>query len=155
MLCERSGMNEIVDRMSIVYFRSDCGFHNYPYMVRGRTFLNSFSAKIWRKWSQISPNTLILNTVTSIEDWVFIYYIYLFKLLIYLHFLYDLYADRVVLLDTPIDLDEFHWFRGRPNRRIYYYARWMVTIIYEWNVQSYALYLQQWKRYPSATFIIW
>lgn len=46
---ERSGMNEIVDRMSIVYFRSDCGFHNYPYMVRGRTFLNSFSAKIWRK----------------------------------------------------------------------------------------------------------
>lgn len=49
MLCERSGMNEIVDRMSIVYFRSDCGFHNYPYMVRGRTFLNSFSAKIWRK----------------------------------------------------------------------------------------------------------
>lgn len=61
MLCEWLGMNEFVDRMSIVYFRSDCGFHNYPYMVRGRTFLNSFSATIWRKWGQISPKTLVLN----------------------------------------------------------------------------------------------
>lgn len=66
MLCEWSGMNEIVDRMSIVYFRSDCGFHNYPYMVRGRTFMNSFSATIWRKWGQLSPKTLVFN----------IYYIY-------------------------------------------------------------------------------
>lgn len=155
MLCEWSAMNEIVDRMSIVYFRSDCGFHNYPYMVRGRTFLNSFSATIWRKWGQLSPKTLVFN----------IYYIY-WTLGFHLFDIFAQIADILTfclrtissprsLTRYPHDLDEFHWFIGRPNLRIYYYARWMVTIIYEWNVQSYALYLQQWKRYPSATFIIW
>lgn len=115
MLCEWSGMNEIVDRMSIVYFRSDCGFHNYPYMVRGRTFLNSFSATIWRKWGQLSPKTLVFN----------IYYIY-WTLGFHLFDIFAQIADILTfclrtissprsLTRYPHDLDGFHWFIGRPN----------------------------------------